>query len=274
VGSESTDSRWVALPTGALALAGELLGVPVALIGRPAGGETGAFEVRDEQGRRLVLKGDDRQGSFAARRDAVYLTTLLAGAGWPVPRQWIATTDDLQVVVQEFLPGEPIDFVTHPVLDQLLSWHSARRDVAPASEPDGVVSELRRTVTPIPFVGSDSHMLLRAVLESYERWECVGEFGNEHEHVLITRVRIAGLDMGIVDHLRHGPDGRVVEFAAYTQPLVGAVTIARVVAPKIARRRSRARSVVTDVVLRPAPAIVGLADKLISSMAAMHTEDE
>ena len=146
VGSESTDSRWVALPTGALALAGELLGVPVALIGRLAGGETGAFEVRDEQGRRLVLKGDDRPGSFAARRDAVYLTTLLAGAGWPVPRQWIATTDDLKVVVQELLPGEPVDFVTHPVLDQLLSWHSARRDIAPASEPDGVVSELRRTL--------------------------------------------------------------------------------------------------------------------------------
>lgn len=133
---------------------------------------------------------------------------------------------------------------------------------------------MRSPVTPIPFVGSDSHTLLRAVLESYERWECVSEFGNEHEHVLITRVRIGGLDMGIVDHLRHGPDGRVVEFAAYTQPLVGAVTIARVVAPKVARRRSRARSVVTDVVLRPAPAVVGLADKLMSSMAAMHTEDE
>lgn len=136
----------VSLPAGALALAGELLGRQLGLVGRLPGGETGAFEVRDEQGRRLVLKWDDGPGSFAARRDAVHLTTLLAGAGWPVPGQWIATADDLQVVVQELLPGDPVALVTHRIVDQLLGWHAARRDLAPESAPDGVVRELRRTL--------------------------------------------------------------------------------------------------------------------------------
>jgi hypothetical protein len=76
---------------------------------------------------------------------------------------------------------------------------------------------LRSPVTETPFDGADSHRLLRVVLESYDRWECLSELSGDDECVLITRVQIGGRDVGIVDHMRHGPDGKVVDFAAYTR---------------------------------------------------------
>jgi hypothetical protein len=142
---------------------------------------------------------------------------------------------------------------------------------------DAVLSEfapgvvLRSPVSATQFEGADSHRLLRAVLESYEDWECLSEFGIRDEHVLITRVRIGGRDLGVVDHMRLGGDGKVVDFTAYTRPLEGTATVARVVAPKIARQRSCLRSAVTAALTRPVPSIIRVGDKMISAVASMHT---
>ena len=129
---------------------------------------------------------------------------------------------------------------------------------------------LRSPVTGTPFTGTDSHRLLRSVLESYEHWECVAEFGDEQELVLMTETRIGGREVGVVDHLRFGPEGTVVAFTGYARPLDGAATFARVVAPKIAGQRSRSRQVLVAALTRPVPAIIHRADRLVSALAAMH----
>ena len=176
-------------------------------------------------------------GITSRRRSDGKMTKSSNQVGSPHPVRIAMERHDIDAVLREFAPG----FV------------------------------LRSPVTQTPFDGVDSHRLLRVVLESYERWECLSEFGNGREHVLITRVRIAGRDVDLVDHMRHGPDGKVVDFTAYTRPLEGAATIARVVAPKIALHRSRPRALLVAALTRPAPPVIGLADRLISFLAAMHT---
>jgi hypothetical protein len=129
---------------------------------------------------------------------------------------------------------------------------------------------LRSPVTRAPFTGADSHRLLRTVLESYERWECLAEFGDEHELVLITKTRIGGREVQVVDHMLFGPEGTVVDFTGYARPLDGTGTFATVVAPKIAGQRGRLRQSLVVALTRPVPAIIRLADKLVSALAGMH----
>jgi hypothetical protein len=130
---------------------------------------------------------------------------------------------------------------------------------------------LRSPVTRVPFTGADSHRLLRAVLESYERWECLAEFGDDHELVLITRTRIGGREVQVVDHMLFGPEGTVVDFTGYARPLDGTATFASVVAPRIAAERGRSRRSLVAALTRPVPAIIRLADTLVSTLAAMHS---
>jgi hypothetical protein len=130
---------------------------------------------------------------------------------------------------------------------------------------------LRSPVTRVPFTGPDSHRLLRAVLESYERWECLAEFGDDHELILITKTRIGGRQAQVVDHMLLGPEGTVVDFTGYARPLDGTATFASVVAPKIAGQRGRLRQFLVAALTRPLPTIIALADKLVSAVAAMHS---
>jgi hypothetical protein len=118
------------------------------LVGRLAGGETGAHEVRGPDGARLVVKWDDDPGSQAARRRAVGLTARLASdAGWPVPTQWIVDDGERMYVVQELLAGSPVEAFTHPLVDDLLALHERRLGLAgPEAGPSAAV-ELIETLT-------------------------------------------------------------------------------------------------------------------------------
>jgi hypothetical protein len=146
-----------------------------------------------------------------------------------------------------------------------------------AGDADGVLSHfapdftMRSPVARIPFHGQDSHRLLRAVLESYEHWECLAEFRSGSEHVLVTRARIGGREVEVVDFMRAGTDGKVVDFTAFSRPLVGTASFARVVAPLIARQRSGLRAFFVALLTSPLPAVLGFGDRLVSALAAMHT---
>jgi hypothetical protein len=148
-----------------------------------------------------------------------------------------------------------------------------------AGDVEGVISHfapdftMRSPVTSVPFHGPDSHRLLRTVLESYEHWECLAEFRNGSEHVLVTRARIGGREVEVVDFMREGADGKIVDFTAFSRPLDGTASFARVVAPLIARQRSRLRAILVAVMTRPLPALLGFGDRLVSALAAMHTRD-
>jgi len=118
------------------------------LVGRLAGGETGAHEVRGPAGERLVVKWDDDPGSQAARRRAVGLTARLgAEAGWPVQAQWIVDDGDRMYVVQELVAGLPVEAFTHALVDDLLALHERRLGLAgPDADPSAAV-ELIETLT-------------------------------------------------------------------------------------------------------------------------------
>ena len=118
------------------------------LIGRLAGGETGAHEMRGPRGERLVVKWDDDAGSQAARRRAVGLTARLgAEAGWPVPAQWIVDDRDRMYVVQELVAGVPVEAFTHALVDDLLALHLRRLGLARPGDGPAAAVELIETLT-------------------------------------------------------------------------------------------------------------------------------
>src|SRR4051794_33019394 len=74
------------------------------VVGRLAGGETGAHEVRGPGGDRLVVKWEDDPATQRDRRRGVDLTRRLGlEAGWPVPEQRIVDADDRIYVLQVLL---------------------------------------------------------------------------------------------------------------------------------------------------------------------------
>lgn len=115
------------------------LGAPYRYVGRFAGGETGAYEVRSPQGERLVLKWNCDPAAFAIRSRAVALTDRLRRVGgWPVPHQRVveltmdgalvdastpanAGDERCQVILQEHLPGAPAATLTQSLADELVA---------------------------------------------------------------------------------------------------------------------------------------------------------
>ena len=116
------------------------------LVGRLAGGETGAHEVRGPDGARLVVKWDEDPGSRADRRQGVVLTQRLHDAGWPVPEQWVVEDGDCTFVLQRLVAGRPVDALSHSLLDELLALHPLRlglgAGVADATWPEHLVETL------------------------------------------------------------------------------------------------------------------------------------
>jgi hypothetical protein len=124
------------------------VGRDVTLVGRLAGGETGAFKVLRGGRERLVLKWSTDPPTFAERTEAVTLTDRLrTDAGWPVPRQEIVELPGLQVVLQELLPGEMVTGLTRPLADQLLDLHERRKGLARFGDALHFGEELVRTLT-------------------------------------------------------------------------------------------------------------------------------
>ncbi|MHB1447151.1 MAG: hypothetical protein ACYCTI_00090 [Acidimicrobiales bacterium] len=106
------------------------------LVGRLAGGEAGAHEVRGPSGTRLVVKWETDPSSVALRREAVVLSDRLRmEAGWPVPRQEVVLADECLFVLQEFMPGLPVHRISHSLVDQVLDLHARRIGLARPGDP-------------------------------------------------------------------------------------------------------------------------------------------
>ena len=78
-------------------------------------------------GRRVVVKWELRPSSRVLRRKAVGLTDRLREqAGWPVPHQCTVESDGCLFVIQDLLPGAPVELLTHGLVDRLLDLHATR----------------------------------------------------------------------------------------------------------------------------------------------------
>lgn len=118
------------------------------LVGRLAGGETGAHELLGPDGRRLVAKWDLDPSSQAARRRALCLTDRLRDdAGWPVPRQETVDADGWLFVIQELLPGSPIDRLTHVLVDHVITIHQGRIGLERPEDTSRWPEQLIQTLT-------------------------------------------------------------------------------------------------------------------------------
>jgi hypothetical protein len=123
-------------------------GEPYAPVGRLIGGETGAHRVSGPGDRPLVVKWDLDPTSQALRKEAVVLTDRLrTEAGWPVPRQWTVDVDDCLFVIQEFMPGAPVETLGDTTVDRLLDLHAQRLVLTPSPAPSRWPSALIETLT-------------------------------------------------------------------------------------------------------------------------------
>ncbi len=101
------------------------------LLGRLAGGETGAVEIEEGDGTRLVLKWEPNPSGAAKRVTGLEVSERLrCDAGWPVPIQRSVTHDGVLFVAQQFMPGTTVTEFTHAVVDDLLALHERRLDLA------------------------------------------------------------------------------------------------------------------------------------------------
>lgn len=122
-------------------------GRPYELVGRLAGGETGAHEVRGPSSTRLVVKWDSDPTSAALRGEAVVLSERLrVEAGWPVPRQEVVLAEECVFVLQEFMPGAPLGRLSHGFVDQILDLHASRVGLARPGDPSHWPEALIRTL--------------------------------------------------------------------------------------------------------------------------------
>ena len=105
------------------------------LLGPLAGGETGAMLIEGVDGERRVLKWESDPANQAGRCAAIPLAERLrTEAGWPIPRQEVVWDDAWLFVTQEFMDGEPIDRLSHGLVDELLRLHHRRLGL---TVPDG-----------------------------------------------------------------------------------------------------------------------------------------
>lgn len=124
-------------PAEAVGLLTEITGEPYALTGRLSGGETGAHGVRHAPtGRRFVLKWETDEHSQGLRREAVILTERLRNeAGWPVPVQRTLAAQGCLLVLQEHMPGQPVEVFGEGVVEEVLGLHARRLGLARSEDP-------------------------------------------------------------------------------------------------------------------------------------------
>lgn len=132
----------------AIALLRATTGASYTLVGRLQGGETGAYEVMGPTAERLVVKWDEVASNRTLRTEAVALAERVRlEASWPVPRQWVIDAPTCGFFLQTLLPGEPVLRVTHRLVDQLFSLHTARLGLARSGDTARWPANLLDTLT-------------------------------------------------------------------------------------------------------------------------------
>jgi hypothetical protein len=108
--------------------------------------------------------------------------------------------------------------------------------------------------------------LLGIVSEVFEDLTYLDEFGTESVHSLVFRARVHGQELEGTDILQLD-DGLVREMRVFIRPLPGLVALAAALAPRLARRSGRARSLAVAGLVRPLAVMSRLGDGRASTLA-------
>ncbi|MFF3784596.1 phosphotransferase [Streptomyces sp. NPDC001933] len=104
-----------------------LTGVRLVVEGPCPGGEVGAAYVRWPDGRRSVLKSRPGARIEELRAGPLAVCEVLGARGYPCPATELALqVDDAVVLVQELLPGTPVEFLDHRGLDRALALNASQ----------------------------------------------------------------------------------------------------------------------------------------------------
>lgn len=121
----------------AVALLSDLTGARFRVVRALAGGETGATEIEDADGRRHVFKREvDPDNRIARHNGARLADRLRIEAGWPAPEQQLFDTDACLLILQAFMPGRNVTMLSHDLVDSLFELHERRLRLAVPSATD------------------------------------------------------------------------------------------------------------------------------------------
>ena len=118
------------------------------LSGALVGGESGAHKFLGPNDVPFVIKWETSSAVFDSRVAAVARSEELRNiAHWPVPTERIVRADNVLFVIQEFMAGSTPTSIDHHLVDQLISLHPRRLNLADADGTNTWATHLIETLT-------------------------------------------------------------------------------------------------------------------------------
>jgi hypothetical protein len=105
--------------------------------------------------------------------------------------------------------------------------------------------------------------LLESVFGTLQGTEFFADIGDDRTRALFHRARVGGQPVEEVSRVQLGEDGLIEEITLYVRPLPGLATMAACLAPRVAARRGRARSLLARLLIFPLGRLTRLGDRLV-----------
>ena len=133
--------------------------------------------------------------------------------------------------------------------------------VVDAFTPDAVLHS--PLTARLSFTGHDQiTTLTRVIFDVLDDLHYTGELRGPDAAVLISRARVGGKDLEVIDHLRLRPDGKIAEMTVFFRPLPAAAAALRLIGTGLGQRTSPMRGMLISVLTRPLTFMTESGDKL------------
>ena len=93
--------------------------------------------------------------------------------------------------------------------------------------------------------------LTSVILDVFTDFRYTDELYDENTGLLISRARVDGIEIEMVDHMRFGPDGKIEDFTVFMRPLPAAAAALRLIGFGFGRRKSLARAALISALASP-----------------------
>jgi hypothetical protein len=137
------------------------------------------------------------------------------------------------------------------------------RDLAAVVDTFAPDAVLRSPLTArLAFTGHDQiTTITRVIFDVLDDLHYTGELHGPGSAVLISRAKVGGKDLDIVDHLRLRPDGKITEMTVYFRPLPATAMALRLIGTGLGRRTSPLRGALISALTRPLTVMTESGDK-------------